>query len=72
MDVECDGDEMRYIKKPGSQHWGLFIPRESENQINVGLVSIWNVKEPCTDDDKCLSSGHPQYQHRKIGMAKMF
>ena len=27
-------------------HWGLCIPRESENPVNVGSVSIWDVKEP--------------------------
>jgi hypothetical protein len=34
------------VLKPGSQHWGLCIPRELENHINVGPVSIWDVKEP--------------------------
>ena len=28
------------------QHWGLCVPRESENHVNVGPVSIWDVKEP--------------------------
>ena len=32
--------------KSGSQHWGLCIPRESENHVNVGPISIWDVKEP--------------------------
>ena len=27
-------------KKPGSQHWGLCIPCESDKHINVGPVSI--------------------------------
>ena len=31
----------------GSQHWGLCIPRESEN-VNVGPVSNWDVNEPLT------------------------
>ena len=30
----------------GFQHWGLCIPRESENHVNVGPVSIWDVNEP--------------------------
>ena len=34
------------LKKSGSQHWGLCIPRESENHVNVGAVSVWDVKEP--------------------------
>ena len=34
------------IKQSGSQHWGLCIPRESENHVNAGPVSIWDVKEP--------------------------
>ena len=34
------------VLKPGSQHWGLCIPRELENHNNVGPVSIWDVKEP--------------------------
>ena len=34
------------ILKPGSQHWGQCIPRELENQVNVGPVLIWDVKEP--------------------------
>ena len=33
-------------EKSGSQHWGLCIPRESENHDNVGPVSIWDVREP--------------------------
>ena len=35
-----------YGVKPGSQHRGLFIPRDSENHFNVGQVSIWYIKEP--------------------------
>ena len=27
-------------------HWGLCIPRESGNHVNVGPVSIWYEKEP--------------------------
>ena len=34
------------VEISGSQHWGLCIPRESENHVNVGPVSIWDVKEP--------------------------
>ena len=30
----------------GSQHWGLYIPRESENHVNVGPVSVWDIKDP--------------------------
>ena len=37
---------MVYLLKPGSQHWGLCIPRQSESHVNVGPVSIWVVKEP--------------------------
>ena len=32
--------------KPGSQYWGLCIPRESENHVNVSSVASWDVKEP--------------------------
>ena len=35
-----------HLDKSGSQHWGLCIHRESENHVNVGPVSIWDVKEP--------------------------
>ena len=32
------------LLKPGSQHWGLCIPHESENHVNVGTISIWDIK----------------------------
>ena len=34
------------VLNPGPQHWGLCIPHESENPINVGTVSIRDLKEP--------------------------
>ena len=34
------------LLKPGSQHWGLRIHRESDNHVNVSPVSIWDIKEP--------------------------
>ena len=39
-------DMVYLVLKPGSQHWGLFIPQESENHVNVCLASVWDVKEP--------------------------
>ena len=42
-----------FVVKPCSQHWGPCIPRESENHINVGPVSIWDKL-----DDK-----HPGIEH---------
>ena len=33
------------VTKSGSQYWGLCIRRESVNHVNVGPVSIWDVKE---------------------------
>ena len=32
--------------QPGSRRWERCIPRESENHLNVGPVSIYDVKEP--------------------------
>ena len=34
------------VKMTGSQHWGLSISRKLENQINIGPISVWDVKEP--------------------------
>ena len=39
-------DMVYLVLKPGSRHWGLSIPQELENHVNVGPVSIWDVKEP--------------------------
>ena len=40
--------------KLGSQHWEvIYIPCELEHHVNVGPVSIWDVKE----DDKHLGLG---------------
>ena len=32
--------------KHGSQHWELYIPRDSKITLNVGPISIWDIKEP--------------------------
>ena len=37
--------EVYLVLKPGSQHWGLCIPHESEHRAYVGPISIRNVKE---------------------------
>ena len=34
------------VLKPGFQLWGLYIPCESENHVNVGHVTIWDINEP--------------------------
>jgi len=34
------------VYKLGSRHWVLCIPRNWEVTLNVGPVSIWNVKQP--------------------------
>ena len=51
------------VLKPGSQHWG------SDNQVNVGPVSIWDVNGN-TEDDKHPGSDHPKCQHSKVTWRK--
>ena len=51
--------------KPGSQHWGLCIHRESEIHVNVGPVSNLGY-QGTTEGDKHPDSDHPQCQHRKV------
>ena len=35
-----------FVLKPGSQHWGLCIPRESEKHVIVDSVSLLDAKDP--------------------------
>ena len=43
--------------KSRSLHLGLYIPRESENHVNVGPISAWDKRTP--EDDKHPGSDHP-------------
>ena len=51
---------------------GLCIPRDSDDHINVGPVSLNWGRKRTIEDDVHPGSDHPQCQHKKVGLAMMF
>ena len=51
------------VYKPGSQHWRLCISRDSDDRVNVGLVSINWGRKRTSEDDIHPGSNHPVSNH---------